>query len=146
MSSLTPGPVCATQHAGTSGMKGSLYDFNPRNTGLFEAQLWKAYYKRNWPLALFLVFRLLHSQFNLSALQAAQATYYSVRAALVWAPRVNNPERVRALLTRFYTVLRDATGGDFDPAAAGAAEFGYWGGHPRLDGQTKQTQLRGALP
>jgi hypothetical protein len=126
-------------------MKGSLYDFNPRNTGLLEAQLWKAYYERNWPLALFLVFRLLHSQFNLSALQAAQATYYSVRAALVWAPRVNDPERVRALLTRFYTVLRDATGGHFDPAAAGAAEFEYWAVHRRLDGQTDQSELREAL-
>jgi hypothetical protein len=125
--------------------RGSLYDFSPRNTGLYEARLWKAYYDRNWPLALSLVFRLLRSQFNLSPLQAAQATYYSICAAIAWSPRINNGERVQALLTRFYAVLRDATGAEFDPEVAGAAEFEYWAVHRCLDGQKDQPELIDAL-
>jgi len=39
--------------------KATLYDFNPRNTGLYEAHLWKAYYDRDWPLALLPVYRML---------------------------------------------------------------------------------------
>lgn len=124
---------------------GSLNTFNPRNTGLYEAQLWKAYYDRNWLLALSLVYRLLQSQFALSPLQAARATYYSVRAAVAWAPRDNDRERVRGLLVRFYRVLRDATGARFDPECAGAAEFEYWDVHRRLDGRKDQPELTNAL-
>jgi len=83
--------------------KATLYDFNPRNTGLYEARLWKAYYDRDWPLALLLVYRMLRSQFNLSQPRAALATYCTIRAAVAWAPRDNNPEVARptqALLRR----------------------------------------------
>ncbi len=90
--------------------KGYLYDFNPRNMGLYEANVWKAYYDRDWPLALALVYRMLRSQFNLRPLQGVFATYYSVRAAVAWTPRDHDPEKVRALLRRFYGVLRAATG------------------------------------
>jgi hypothetical protein len=125
--------------------KATLYDFNPRNTGLYEAQLWKAYYDRNWPQALLLVFRLLRSQFNLSALQAALATYYSVRAAMAWAPRQNDAEMVRTQLRRFYAVLRAATGAAFNPDAAGDAELEYWTVHRRIDGKKGHPELTEAL-
>lgn len=125
--------------------KASLYAFNPRNTGLYEAQVWKAYYDRRWPLALALVFRLLRSQFNLSPAQAARATWYSVRAAVAWAPRDHDVERVRALLTRFYTLLQAATGAGFDPEAAAGAELEYWVVHRQLDGQRDRPELAEAL-
>ncbi len=121
--------------------KGSLYDFNPRNTGLYEANVWKAYYDRDWLLALALVYRMLRSQFNLGPLQGVLATYYSVRAAVAWAPRDHDTEKVRALLRRFYDVLRVATGAPFDAAAAGDAELEYWVVHRRLDGEKGRPEL-----
>jgi len=121
--------------------KGSLYDFNPRNTGLYEAHVWKAYYDRDWPLALLLVYRMLRSQFNLGPLQGACATYYSVRAAVAWAPRDHDTAKVRALLRRFYGVLRNATRTPFDAAAAGDAELEYWVVHRQFDGEKGRPEL-----
>ncbi len=121
--------------------KESLYDFNPRNTGLYEANVWKAYYDRDWPLALLLVYRMLRSQFNLGPLRGAQATYYSVRAAIAWAPRDHDTETVRALLRRFYGVLRVATGAAFDADVAGDAELEYWVVHRRFDGERDRPEL-----
>jgi len=121
--------------------KGSLYNFNPRNTGLYEANVWKAYYDRDWPLALLLVYRMLRSQFNLKLLQGARATYYSVRAAVAWAPRDHDTAKVRALLRRFYGVLRDATDAPFDADAAGDAELEYWVVHRQFDGEKGRPEL-----
>ncbi len=121
--------------------KGSLYDFNPRNTGLYEAHVWKAYYDRDWPLALLLVYRMLRSQFNLGPLHGARATYYSVRAAVAWAPRDHDTTKVRALLRRFYGVLRHATGAPFDAATAGDAELDYWVVHRQFDGEKGRPEL-----
>lgn len=121
--------------------KGSLYDFNPRNTGLYEAHVWKAYYDRDWPLALLLVYRMLRSQFNLGPLHGARATYYSVRAAVAWAPRDHDTAKVRALLRRFYGVLRHATGAPFDAATAGDAELDYWVVHRQFDGEKGRPEL-----
>lgn len=125
--------------------QGNLYTFNPRNTGLYEAQLWKAYYDHRWLAALGLLFRMLRSQFSLDPLSAAQAAYWGIRAAIAWKPRENDRERVQELLTCFYTVLGAATRGHFDPSAAGAAEFSYWVIHRELDGLTEQPQLAEAL-
>lgn len=125
--------------------RGSLYGFNPRNTGLYEARLWKAYYDRRWPTALLLLFRLLRSQFSLDALSAARAAFWGILAAVAWAPRTNDRARVQRFLTRFYAVLRDATNAPFDPSAAGAAEFNYWVVHRELDGQTGRPELADAL-
>lgn len=115
--------------------KGSLYDFNARNTGLYEARLWKAYYDRRWLLALSLLFRLLRSQFNLGLAYALRATYWGIRAAIVFAPKEHDDEAVRHLLRRFYAVVHAGCAGRFDPHAAGDAELDYWVVHRRLAGQ-----------
>lgn len=125
--------------------KGDLYRFSARNTGLYEAQLWKAYYSHRWLAALVYLYRVLHSQFSLDAFSAAQAALWGIRAALAWKPRDNDPERVRQALVRFYSVLQEATGGSFDPRAAGKAEFTYWVVHRELDGQPGSPQLADAL-
>ncbi len=121
--------------------RGSLHDFNPRNTGLYEANVWKAYYDRDWPLALLLVYRMLRSQFNLGLVQGVWATYYSVRAAVAWVPRDHDIEKVRALLRRFYGVLRAAAGAPFDAEAAGDAELDYWAIHRQFDGEKGRPEL-----
>lgn len=125
--------------------RASLYQFSPRNVALYEARGWKAYYERHWLLTLALLFRLLRSQFGLSVVQAAQATYYSVRAAMEFAPIQHNDLCVQDLLERFYTVLRDVTAASFDPGRAAAAEFVYWDVHRRLSGQKGTPQLIEAL-
>jgi len=131
--------------ATVTGKKATMYNFNPRNTGLYEARVWEAYYDRNWPRALLLVYRLLRSQFGLGPVQGARATYYSVRAAVAWAPRDHDIDKVRPLLRRFYGVLRTATGAPFDADTAGDAELTYWDVHRRFDGEKGRPELTDAL-
>jgi hypothetical protein len=125
--------------------RGSLPAFNPRNTGLYEARLWQAYYDHNWPLALMLLYRLMRSQFGLAGTQALQATCWGVLAAMTWVPAHHDRARVGRLITRFYRVVRAATGADFDPEAAGAAELHYWAVHRELAGQRGRPELLAAL-
>jgi hypothetical protein len=123
----------------------SLSDFNPRNTALYEAQLWRAYYDHRWPQALLLLFRLLRSQFGLSAPQALRGACWGTLAGLLWKPVDHDAARVGRLLVRFYRGVRRATGADFDPTAAGAAELEYWAVHRALAGQEGSPELVEAL-
>lgn len=125
--------------------KGTLYDFNQRNTGLYEARLWKAYYDRRWPLVLALLLRLLRSQFYLGPLYALRAAYWYLRAAVIFAPPDHDDAAVRRLLQRCYAVLRAGSDGRFDPDAAGAAEHDYWVVHRRLAGHKDSSELITAL-
>lgn len=124
---------------------GSIYRFNPRNTGLYEARLWKAYYDRNWPLALTLLYRLMRSQFNLSPWHAARATYWGIRAAVIFAPAEHDDAKVLDALERFYMVVHSGADARFEPRAAGAAELDYWIVHRRLAGQKGMPELVASL-
>ncbi len=124
---------------------GSLFAFNPRNTGLFEAQLWRAYYDRNWPRALVLLFRLVRSQFDLSVVDALRAMRLGIQAAIVFAPVEHDDAAVRALLDRFYRVVARATGNTFEPQQVAEAEFNYWDVHRRLAGRPGSQALIDAL-
>ncbi|HZS87858.1 MAG TPA: hypothetical protein VFE42_10270 [Chloroflexota bacterium] len=123
----------------------SLYTFNPRNTGLYEARLWKAYYDRQWPRALALLFRLMRSQFGLSLVDAARATLWGIRASIIFAPPEHDDKAVLKALERFYTVVRNGSDGRFDPHAAAAAELDYWIVHRRLAGQKGSAALKESL-
>jgi hypothetical protein len=123
----------------------ALCAFNPRNTGLYEAEVWRAYYDRKWIKTLALSFQLLRSQFSLKPPAAARATFLAVRAAKAWAPVDHDRSAVGAMLDRFYEVLRRGTGADFDPHAAGAAELEYWAVHRDLSGQPGTAELIASL-
>jgi hypothetical protein len=124
---------------------GSLYSFSPRNTALYEARLWQAYYDHDRPRSMFLLFRLLRSQFGLSAPRALREAYWGILAGLIWKPVDHDTARVGRLLVRFYRGVRRATRADFDPAAAGAAELDYWVIHRELSGQEGSPELVEAL-
>jgi hypothetical protein len=123
----------------------SLYTFNPRNTGLYEARLWKAYYDCKWAQALVLLFRLMRSQFGLSPLDAARATIWGIRASIIFAPAEHDEKAVLQALERFYIVVRSGSDGRFEPRAAAAAELDYWIVHRRLAGQKGTAGLKDSL-
>lgn len=123
----------------------SLYSFSPRNTALYEARLWEAYYDRQWFRSLLLLFRLLRSQFGLSVPQALRGASWGILAALIWKPADHDTARVGRLLSRFYQGVQQATRGDFDPAVAAAAELEYWAIHRELAGQDGSPALVDAL-
>jgi hypothetical protein len=123
----------------------ALCSFNARNTGLYEAEVWRAYYDRKWIKSLALLFRMLRSQFNLRPLAAARATIWAVRAAKAWAPVDHDRSAVGAMLERFYQILRHGTGADFDPRAAAAAELEYWAVHRDLSGRQGTPELIDSL-
>jgi hypothetical protein len=123
----------------------SLYDFSPRNTALYEARLWQAYYDHNWPRSLALLFRLLRSQFGLSVPRALRGAYWGILAGVIWKPVDHDTARVGRLLVRFYREVRRTGGADFDPAAVGAAELDYWVIHRALSGQDGSPELVEAL-
>ena len=120
---------------------GSLTAFNPRNTAVYEARLWQAYYDRQWVRSLILLYRLMRSQFNLGPVQALRATGWGTIAAIAWAPVANDRAKVGRMLTRFYRVVQTATGAAFDAEEAGAAELRYWAVHRDLSGRQGSPEL-----
>ena len=81
----------STRHKATS-------TFDPDRLAYLEVAGLRAYYDHQWLRAFQLIVELMHEQFGLSWPRALQASYYTVRAMLTWAPA--------APVKRFGTVRR----------------------------------------
>ena len=62
------------------------------------------------------------------------AAYYTVRASVAFAPRDNAAalEVVRGYLRKFYAMVAEVNGQNFDPDRVGDLEFDYWVVHRNL--------------
>jgi len=89
-----------------------------------------------------LTLQLVHEQFGLSWPRAIQASYYTTRAAVAWAPADHNVERVRHYLRHFYRTVRRA-----DADHIGDRELDYWILHRDLSGrpQSRKEPLERSL-
>jgi len=66
----------------------------------------------------------------LSWLRSMQASYYTVRAMLAWAPADNDRETMRAYVHKFYRLAANyGKGLRFNPKEAGDREYVYWDLH-----------------
>ena len=123
--------------------------FDPRAVGRLECRAWETYYRRRWIPLLLTFVALVRAAFRMSWPRTLAGAWLVLRANMKWAPFPDNdPDAARALMTRFYRLLRASEDGAFDPVRAAALEVEWWRAH-RADqhgaGPEAHGELVGAL-
>lgn len=107
--------------------------FDPQRVGDLECDAWVAYYRRRWPRFLRAALGLTRESFGLSWAATLRGGWWVLRANQVWAPYPDNdPEAARAYMLRFYLLVADRSGEDFDPVEAARLEVEWWRAHREL--------------
>jgi hypothetical protein len=107
--------------------------FDPVRVGELECAAWVAYYRRRWPAFLRAAFGLTRESFGLSWAATLRGGWWVLRANQAWAPIPDNdPPAARDYMRRFYGLVRDRSGEDFDPAEAARLEVEWWRAHREL--------------
>lgn len=104
--------------------------FDPRAVGRLECRAWETYYRRQWLACLVTFVALVRAAFRMSWPRTLAGAWLVLRANMKWAPYPNNdPDAARALMTRFYRLLRASDGASVDPVHAAALEVEWWRAH-----------------
>jgi hypothetical protein len=104
--------------------------FDPRKVGSLECRAWETYYRRKWAAFLVASIGLVRSAFRMSWPRTLVGAWLVLRANMVWAPFPgNDPAKARALMRRFYQLLRKSEGASFDPTRASELEVEWWRVH-----------------
>src|SRR6478609_629000 len=99
--------------------KANIATFNPDRLAHLEVAGLRAYYDHQWLRAFQLIVELMHEQFGLSWPRAIQASYYTVRAMLAWAPAENDKRATHRYIRKFYRLAAEhGTDLRFDPREA----------------------------
>jgi hypothetical protein len=104
--------------------------FDPRAVGALECRAWETYYRREWGPCLVAFVSLVRAAFRMSWPRTLAGAGLVLRANMKWAPYPDNdPDAVRALMTRFYRLLKASEGAAFDPVRAARLEVEWWRAH-----------------
>ena len=106
--------------------------FDPRSVGLWEQRAWEWYYRRRWLAFLVASVALVRGAFRMGWVRTFVGAWLVLRANMKWAPFPDNdPEAARALMTRFYELLRasDPAAAAADPRRAAWLEVEWWRVH-----------------
>jgi hypothetical protein len=104
--------------------------FDPRRVGSLECRAWETYYRRRWIAFLLASVGLVRAAFGMSWPRTLVGAWLVLRANQVWAPFPDNdPDKARALMTRFYQLLRASGNASFSPRRAGELEVEWWRAH-----------------
>jgi hypothetical protein len=104
--------------------------FDPRAVGALECRAWETYYRRKWAACLVAFVALVRAAFRMSWPRTLFAAYLVLRANMKWAPFPDNdPDACRALMRRFYALLKASEGASWDPARAAEVEVEWWRAH-----------------
>ena len=104
--------------------------FDPRKVGSLECRAWETYYRRKWAAFLVASVGLVRSAFRMSWPRTLVGAWLVLRANMVWAPFPDNdPGKARALMRRFYQLLRKSETASFDPTRASELEVEWWRVH-----------------
>jgi hypothetical protein len=126
---------------------GPLRSFDPRKLGDLEYKAWVGYYLRDWPQVLSASVGLVRVGFGMDWTRTLHGAWLVLRANQVWAPYPDNdPEKARALMRRFYALVKLSYGKPANPAKAADLEVDWWRAHrenqhragPRGDGKTSE--------
>jgi hypothetical protein len=119
--------------------------FNPIRVGGLECDAWVAYYRRRWARFLRAAFRLTRETFGLSWPGTLRGAWWVLRANQAWAPYPDNDrEGARDYMRRFYRLVADRSGEEFDPGEAARLEVEWWRAHRELQ-HDRQTGDDGEL-
>jgi hypothetical protein len=101
--------------------------FDPRAVGRLECRAWETYYRRKWVPFLIASVGLVRSAFRMSWPRTLLGAWLVLRANVVWAPYPDNdPDKARALMRRFYSLLRER---GLNPWRAAELEVEWWRVH-----------------
>ncbi len=104
--------------------------FDPRRVGSLECRAWETYYRRKWGAFLVASVGLVRAAFKMSWPRTLVGAWLVLRANMVWAPFPDNdPDKARALMRRFYQLLRKSETASFDPTRASELEVEWWRVH-----------------
>jgi hypothetical protein len=104
--------------------------FDPRAVGTRECRAWETYYRRRWRAFLVASVGMVRAGFGMSWPRTLAGAWLVLRANQKWAPYPDNdPAACRALMRRFYALVRASAGERFDPARAAALEVEWWRAH-----------------
>jgi len=108
-----------------------LRSFSPLRVGNLEADVWLAYYRRQWIRFLVLSVLVVRSAFGMDWVRTLHGAWLVLRANQLWAPPPprNDPAGARRCMRRFYALLRLAHGEPADPARAAELEVEWWRVH-----------------
>ncbi len=106
--------------------------FDPRRVGTLECRAWETYYQRRWPPFLAASVGLVRAAFGMNRTRTLVGAWLVLRANQKWAPFPDNdPDAARALMTRFYQLVRKSEGSALDPVRAARARGGVVARSPR---------------
>jgi hypothetical protein len=104
--------------------------FDPRAVGALECRAWETYYRRKWAAFLIASVGLVRAAFRMSWPRTLVGAWLVLRANQKWAPFPDNdPAAARALMARFYRLLREDETAHFDPVRAADLEVEWWRAH-----------------
>lgn len=114
----------------------SLVGFDPPRMGRLEASMWRSYYDHRWGSLALDGLRVSCGQYGFSWWDGARASVLAARAALHFRGGTEDP-RCLPLLERYYAILADALGAEFDVAEAARLELEWWRERRRGMGPTE---------
>jgi hypothetical protein len=104
--------------------------FDPRRVGRLECRAWETYYRRKWGAFLLASVGLVRAAFRMDWRDTLVGAWLVLRANQKWAPYPNNdPAAARALMTRFYAMLKASEDSPIDPVRAAELEVEWWRAH-----------------
>ena len=104
--------------------------FDPHRVGSLECRAWETYYRRKWAAFLAASVGLVRAAFRMSWPRTLVGAWLVLRANMVWAPFPDNdPDKARALMRRFYQLVRKSEAARFDPTRASELEVEWWRVH-----------------
>jgi hypothetical protein len=118
---------------------------DPELVGRLEQRAWAAYYLRRWPELFDLLLRLSRDQFGLSLPLALRASYVGTQAQVVFAQKGAADGEAERLMRQFYELIREPSGGRYDPTRAAELELRWWVVHRQRDQYPDHSALAAAL-
>jgi hypothetical protein len=104
--------------------------FDPRAVGRLECRAWETYYRHRWLAFLAASVGLVRSAFEMNWVRTLVGAWLVLRANMKWAPVPDNdPDAARALMRRFYQLLKVSEGSRLDPTHAAELEVEWWRAH-----------------
>ena len=104
--------------------------FDPRAVGRLECWAWESYYRRRWVPFLAASVGMVRAAFGMNWPRTFVGAWLVLRANQEWAPFPDNdPEAARALMRRFYRLLKRSECAHFDPRRAAELEVEWWRVH-----------------
>jgi hypothetical protein len=106
--------------------------FDPMRVGELECDSWVAYHQQRWFSFLRSALGLTRAAFGLPPWGTLRGSWWVLRANQAWAPPSPDPEATRRYMERFYRLVAEKQGGQFDPVVAARLEVGWWRAHREL--------------